>query len=407
MNRPNNLPLQGRSLMTIYDGFRCATATMAILVGVAAVSSASTNDRVYLLGDDPFEGASLGGSVTTTFDSAGQSGQNQLVDLTAVNSPTYVPITGRPDGGGGVGIEFDGSQSEYLRTDNLGFPEISFSSVGSGVGTINYTGIADRGFQFWVQPAAGVSDAQSLVMDTNQHGARITDSGVFSMRYAGVDYDSTVTATPGTWFHVMVVRPDTAANGARLYVNGVAAAAAPGGYDDDFSDLVVGSNTGGDSTTFTGGTEEFFSGIIDDLEMFVIGVSDPSDGEPPAPPVDFGAFDFATDNAFAEFSLSGVLGDLDNDSTFDVDDRDAFISGWMSTNEVNGLVIGDLNSYSLGDINFDGVTDIFDLAEFQSALRSSGLPVITAAELSAVPEPSSVILLAGLAGACWSSRRRR
>src|SRR5690606_2993176 len=116
------------------------------------------------------------------------------IDLTGVNSPTYRTITGRPDGVGGLGIEFVAAQQQYLRGPNLGDPAASVSSLGANVGgTLDYSTITNRGFQFWVKPTA--TNAQSLVMDTNQHGARINSSGRFSMRYAGVDYDSTLQVT--------------------------------------------------------------------------------------------------------------------------------------------------------------------------------------------------------------------
>ena len=175
------------------------------------------------------------------------AGQGQLVDLTAVNSPVYAAISGRPDGVGGRGIQFNAAQSQYLHGFNLGFPENSFSAAThttlSG-GTLDYLGIGNRGFQFWVRPTS--TAAQTMVMDTNQHGARISSSGKFSMRYDGLDFDSTLSVVPNTWYHVEVVRPNGAANGARMFVNGVAVAAAPGGYDDDWADLVVGANTAGD-----------------------------------------------------------------------------------------------------------------------------------------------------------------
>jgi hypothetical protein len=119
--------------MITMNGLRgSSTGVLAIAVGLFALfagADAATLDRHYRMGDDPAEGASAGGSVNVTFDSVGQPGQGQLVDLTAVNSPTYVNITGRPDGGGGLGIQFNAAQMEYLHGFNLGFPEESFSAA--------------------------------------------------------------------------------------------------------------------------------------------------------------------------------------------------------------------------------------------------------------------------------------
>jgi hypothetical protein len=375
--------------------FAVSVITAAAAALTISAASAATLDRDYKFGDEAGEGAVNGGPVTTTFDSAGQPGSGQLVDLTAVNSPTYVAITGRPDNVGGRGIQFNAAQMEYLHGFNLGFPEDSFSAAShhtpSG-GSLDYLGIGDRGLQFWVRPAS--TAVQTVVMDTNQHGVRINSNGRFSMRYAGVDYESTQSVMPETWYHVEVVRPAGAANGARMYINGVAVAAAPGGYNDDWADLTVGTNTAGDdqlSPGFTGGTEEFFSGIIDDLKIFVIGTSTS------ATPVDYGGFNLAVDNQFVASTVTGikgVAGDVNNDGTLNQADKDAFIAGWLDRRLVNGIQIGDMLSRGGGDLNLDGITDIHDLLVLQNALPAAGLSAITAAELSAaVPEPATALLL--------------
>ena len=173
--------------MNIWRGiFTRLVAALPVVFAMSAISIAATVDRDYRMGDDATEGAVNGGPVATTFDSAGVPGQGQLVDLTAVNTPTYVAISGRPDGVGGRGIQFDASQSEYLHGFNLGFPEDSFSAATHTTlagGTLDYLGISNRGFQFWVRPTS--TAVQTIVMDTNRHGARINSSGKFSMRYNG------------------------------------------------------------------------------------------------------------------------------------------------------------------------------------------------------------------------------
>jgi hypothetical protein len=390
---------------------RAACVAAALFAGSA---HGSTLDRQYRLGDNGDSPPASNGSVVgTSYDNAGALGSNQLHDLVGVGGPVYRTIAGRPDGVTGLGIEFSGS-GQYLRAARLGLPSTSASAVGGAFGgTLNYNGISNRGLQFWVQPQA--TRAQTLVMDTNQHGARISASGAYSMRYAGVDYDSAVAATPNVWRHVMVVRPDGAANGARMFVNGVAVAAAPGGYDGaDTSDLVVGANTDGDDGLsgglgFLGGTEEFFDGIIDDLDLFVIGRSTASAGPPPLPAVDFGPFSFAVDNAFAAFTLSGVAGDVTNDGVLDAADKTAFIAGWMSEKRVNGIRVGDLETLGKGDLNFDGVTDVFDLARMQQALAAAGVATIASGDLLgvAVPEPTCGWLAAAALASAAGRRRRR
>lgn len=377
-------------------------AAGVLLSAISAPSRAATLDRDYRLGDDAAEGAVTGGAVTTTFDGAGQLGQGQLVDLTAVNTPTYAAISGRPDGVGGRGIQFNAAQSEYLHGFSLGFPEDSFSAATHTTlngGNLDYLGIGNRGFQFWARPSA--TTAQTLVMDTNQHGVRINSNGRFSMRYAGLDYeDMTQIVSTNTWYHIEVVRPAGSAVGARMYVNGIAVAAAPGGYDDEWSDLVVGANTDGDDggnhteipapVGFTGGTTEFYSGIIDDLKMFVIGTSTSTS------PVNYGTFSLTVDNQFVASPITGikgVAGDVTNDGVLNQADKTAFIDGWMDRRLVNGFLVGDMFTRSHGDLNLDGITNIQDLLLMQNALSGAGLAAITAADLAVVPEPASVVLL--------------
>jgi Concanavalin A-like lectin/glucanases superfamily len=381
------------------NGFRgSSTRLLAIAVGLFALSAgatAATLDRHYRMGDDPSEGASAGGAVNITFDSVGQAGQGQLVDLTAVNTPTYAAITGRPDGGSGLGIQFNAAQQEYLHGFNLGFPEDSFSAATHHTptgGALDYLGISNRGLQFWVRPTS--TAVQTLVMDTNQHGVRINANGRFSMRYGGADYESTQAVTPNTWYHVEVVRPNFAANGSRMFINGVAVAAAPGGYADDWADLTVGTNTAGDdqpSPGFTGGTAEFFSGIVDELKLFVIGSSTS------ATPVNYGGFNLAADNDFVASpvtGIKGIAGDVTNDGALNQADKDAFIAGWLDRRIVGGFQIGDMASRAQGDLNLDGITDIHDLLIFQNALSGAGIGTITAADLQgAVPEPASLVLI--------------
>ena len=141
----------------------------------------------------------------------------------------------------------------------LGFPQSSRSSIEATVqnlnppaGPLDYRGIVDRSLQFWVRPDSA-SGTQSLVADTNQHGVRI-EAGNFSMRYAGMDYDSGVSVTPGQWQHIMLRSQNDLGI---LYVDGVAVSAVAGSYDvSDTADLVVGSNTAGGENDFffTGGT---------------------------------------------------------------------------------------------------------------------------------------------------------
>jgi hypothetical protein len=180
----------------------------------------------------------------------------------------------------------------------------------------------------------------------------------------------------------------------------------------DTADLVVGSNTGGTVSSFTGGTSEFFSGVIDDLKLFVIGQA-PLCGAPNCipdrPAANWGPFNFATDNDYADFKLTGVPGDLNHSGALTQADKDAFIAGWMDRKMLNGVQIGDLSTFEAGDINFDGITNIFDLVVMQDALSGAGMGGITEADLfgATVPEPTSLLLLMSTFVAASFARRSR
>jgi hypothetical protein len=386
-----------------------AAATLCPLTGTFA----SQLDKEFRMGDDPQEATLNGGAITNggtvnvgTRDSQGVAGQGQLEHLQQFNTPTYRSITGRPDGVGGFGIEFNGAQSEYMRADSLNNPANSTAHIHPSA-TLNYNGINDRGLQFWVRPTS--TAVQSVVMDSNQHGVRI-EGGVFSMTYNNTEYPSNVTVVPNTWYHVEVVRP-TLALGSRMYVDGVAVAVASGNYNlTDTADLVVGSNTGGTVSSFTGGTMEFFSGIVDDLKLFVVGqapLCTAPNCVPDRPAANYGAFNFATDNDFAAFTLSGVAGDLDHNGSLTQADKDDFIDGWMNRKELDGVQIGDLSTFEQGDLNFDGITNIFDLAIMQSALPGAGLSPITSNDLLGVPEPAAAALILWALAAMSLQRRQR
>ena len=385
-------------------------------------------DRNYQFGDDSAEGASQNGPVGANFtnnagqpftaDSAGADTTDftDFQDLRVFGNPLYRDVSSRPGITSGLGIEFDGN-GDYLRGANLNLPETSQAAIGydddpgttpiNEPGTLNYNGINNRFLQFWVNPdAASQNQAQTLVMDSNQHGVRI-ENGRWSMRYSGIDYDSGVSVPFGQWSHVMLARPagSTGADGgSRLYVNGVAVSAASGGYDGGATEeLVIGSNTSRDSDNeFDGGTGEYFDGLMDNLNMWVVGDNSSDVGPPPG--MDFGEFDFLSDNEFAADIYSFDLLDFNQDGTpANSGDVDAFVSGWRSTQSVNGVRIGDLNSLANGDANLDGTVDLLDWAIVNAASPAAGSAIASA--LSGVPEPNTLVLF--VLGAMLTFGRRR
>lgn len=400
---------------------RAATFSCCLLAAGSAMADA-TDDRLYLFGEGGGEGGSAGANVGSgnsfgnTFDNTGPSGA--FADLEPMGSPQYINVkaTGpnlavvRPGATGGteLGILFDGS-NDYLSGFNLNRPSESVSSTEfMPPGPLDYAGINDRGFQLWVYPdAAGSGSEQDIVMDTNQHGLSITADGTptWQMTYAGAATDSGIAVDFNQWTHVMVARPPGTGNTSFLYINGEAVASRSAGYSSSDDLLVVGSNSGD-----TPGTANFFRGVLDSLNMFVIGRS--TNG------MDWGDFEFAIDNEFAAQNLNGVAGDISGaggspDGVLNSTDVAAFVAGWESENLVDGVAIGDLNSYGNGDLNFDGTTDLEDVFLMHQALAALPLGSELSAQLAAgiraasVPEPATAALLTVSLAASLTYRRSR
>ena len=270
---------------------------IALLLACAwlQVAVAGTKDRDYLFGEDSGENGVAGSpagvlfqGALVTFDSAGMLNNNELHDLTVNGNPFYANVSSRPNYSGGVGVALDGD-GDFFVAANLNSPETSIASVNYDdcavlpclPGPLNYVGIVDRYLQLWVQPnSASQSQTQSVVMDSNQHGVRIVD-GRWSMRYAGRDFASAESVAFDGWSHLMVARPNGAANGAVMYVDGIAVMAAPGAYVGAATEeLVVGSTTSRDGDgNFTGGTGEYFHGLLDNLSLSVVGDNTAAGGQ--------------------------------------------------------------------------------------------------------------------------------
>ena len=426
ISRGGNLMKRSRYLSLLVAGL------LVTLVGSTAQADV-TLDRNYLFGDNTgisaqnenaTAGARIGnGAGGVTFDTVSVT-NNPTADSDAQNlsptgtpGPNYVSVTTgtfartsadgdpTPPASGDLGAEFSGS-GEYLRGARLGAPSTAAGTIGYGEVELgspwnpnDYTGIVNRGFQLWVYPTSSAA-AQTVVMDTNQHGVRISADGNWSMRYNNSDVDSAAAIATNQWSHVMVVRQTT---GSRLYVDGVAVAAAGGNYGDDNASLVLGSNTEFDvDGNFVGGTEEYFSGVLDNLEMFVTGTSTGAN------PEDFGTFDLATDNQYVAGVVGGLPdGDVDMDGSLNQEaDVDAFVAGWLNENLVNNIRVGDLNSRGAGDLNYDGITDLSDAFLLHEALAAQGGGLDFSALTAAVPEPSTLLLLslAVVIGLLWRRR---
>jgi hypothetical protein len=391
-----------------------AAAAVALTAGLLASKADAQTipppfvDRNYRMGDgDP--GAANGGNVNITFDDAGMLNMNQLIDLTATTKaggqPKYITITGRPDGVGGLGINLNPlpTDRQYLRTapdEALNFPEKSPSSTQGTLpgGTLDYSFITDRGFQLWTRPSA--IDDGHIVMDTNNHGVLIHNTGRFAMRYRNVDYAGVTPVVNNTWYHLMVVRPFGPDSGSILYVNGVAEAAAVGAYqgedvpndeiapiNQDNSPLIIGSNTS--ESPFTLASTSYYSGIVDDLEMFVMGLNNTSDR---------GEFKFDRDNKYAAFFKPTHVADLTGDNAITMADVTVFANNWLKEKVLTwtqggvprSLAVGDLQSRMMGDFNYDGRVNLTDWAILNTANPAMGAAAMSL--IRGVPEPATLPL---------------
>ncbi len=412
------LPLARLVAMTRRCQLKPAIAALATLSLFAASPHASALglERDYELGDNTFEqavantlvGSQFSGTADEglTFDSDGSLAAGTAIDLErglfeANNNASYISVSDRPGAGSTLGVRFDGN-GDYLFTDRLGLPETSITATLANPPR-DYQGITNRGLQFWAKPgAAGQGSLQSLVLDTNQHGVLISPQNTWVMRYGGTDVDSGVAVDFDSWAHLMLVRPAGSAVGAQLYLNGVAIAARAGGYNGgDDSPLVLGANTGANP-----GTTDFYTGVLDDLTLFVFGQSTTG--------TNYGAFDYANDNAYALANLTGVAGDVTQAGGLTIDDLHAFVAGWNSENLVNGIRIGDRASLMKGDLNFDGITDLKDAILMDLALTDAGLSGALAfgadgapfVLMATVPEPATWGIAAVAVGLLLGGHKR-
>jgi hypothetical protein len=432
------------------------TPLCALLAAALTVSDARAGrvvDRLYRMGDDSREKAVVGNRLNNktpdapfqryeTIDGAGTLGGQQIVNMrtsstaqtASVGVPTYMSVTDRPDlstGQSSIALQFVGTNREHLFTLNaLGTPSESISSTAGG-GTLDYSNLLDRGFQFWTKPTAvpapqpasaggGFADAH-IVMDTNNHGAILNIDGKFTMRYSNTDYvgvGAMAQAVANQWYHVMVVRPSVPigfGNTSVMYVNGVAVSAAVGDYqreppppppnpdnDPDSARLTIGANSEVAAQSAENVTKNYFSGIVDDLEMFVMGLNGSTHGL--GGTGDFGLFDFASDNAYAaRFKPGNPLDLAGNDNQITIADVTAFAVNWQYRKVINGVQVGDLETVARGDFNYDGIVDLSDwerINDVNPAMAAAAMSLIQGA-----PEPSTLGLSTAVALAAAGARR--
>jgi hypothetical protein len=157
---------------------------------------------------------------------------------------------------------------------------------------------------------------------------------------------------------------------------------------NDSSPLVIGASTARDVF----GTNFHFSGIVDDLEMFVMGINHTRD---------FGEFVFQNDNDYAAFFKPDTQGDLTGDNMVTLADAQEFASNWLFENRLvwtnaggnqQSLVVGDLASRDRGDFNYDGRVNLADWAILQNQSPAAAAAAMRIIQ-GVVPEPTSALLV--------------
>jgi hypothetical protein len=337
----------------------------------------------------------------------GATGKPKYIDV-SVTSPNLAQVRpGAPSGNRGV--LFDGVD-DYLNGLRFNNPNTAPGTIQyTPPGPNNYNGVFTRGFQLWVYPQTATAN-EWIVRDTQQHGFGINNQQEWQLSYNNNTVDSNTPVTFNQWSHVMVAMPGTLPAREVLYVNGVAIAARQSNYTTsdaaNLFSLVVGADTG--DTGPTVGDSDRFKGVVDELEMFAWGSTyDPNTNTV----TNLGQFNYATDNAYAAGVLTGVAGDVNQSGSVTQQDVDDFVANWLFQKLVNNVAVGDRTTILKGDLNFDGITNLSDMALLRAAIAGSGSGAsfdLTALNNLGVPEPATWLLgTISLAGFIATFRRNR
>ncbi|MBN1853137.1 MAG: hypothetical protein JW829_10455 [Pirellulales bacterium] len=176
------------------------SSALGIILLCASVSFANvTIERDYRLGDAPEEGAYEGGMPLLIWDSAGTDPAEADRQHLDAFGGTYVNVSDRPGAASGsLGIEFNAGSSESLQTSiSMNAPsdmwdDTIFFPAGQEF-PHNYENIYAHGMQLWAKPDItylGQAVRQNLIMDTEQHGFFITNTGTWGLQYDNASNDS-------------------------------------------------------------------------------------------------------------------------------------------------------------------------------------------------------------------------
>jgi hypothetical protein len=106
-----------------------------------------------------------------------------------------------------------------------------------------------------------------------------------------------------------------------------------------------------------------------------------------------------------DVNLDGVVRG-DGTGTADVDDLTAFVGGWLAVHPA-----ANIDSWKLGDLNQDAVTDLHDFRMLRNAHPAAVAlaPALGVAHSAAIPEPATWLLLVISGLVAWGlvDNRRR
>ncbi len=228
--------------------------------------------------------------------------------------------------------------------------------------------------QGWIMPSSdGEGFPQTVwALGSDNGGVGITEDGFWQLNSGGSAGSrvSDVAVEFDEWNHLAVLR---GGNNGTLYLNGEVIARNDGFW-----------NAPGEFYLGVGPTEEDpFQGAIDDFT--ISGFQD-------------GSFDPVIDIMFLDpSSLTGILGDVDQDGLVGQTDYDAW-SNNVGFN--NGLGVGDVGTLFRGDVDQNGIVNFFDFQIIRTEAVAAGNAI-------AIPEPASHWLLMSASLGLLLLRRNR
>jgi len=434
---------------------RCSSRNAGRIVAVALLflvtapaMAAKTIDRMYNFNGNTFDSEFQGASDT----------QNLAQNSPALR-PSYVNIgpsgLGRPGAtSGAIGAQFDGV-NDVVWGDPLNRPDETVGPSFTGIGPIlfgfpfNYDGITARGLQMWVYPDASAigteaspKTRQGIVFDTiAAGGVSITADGKWTQVNDSIVTDGIIEATVPVvgdqWYQVMQqIYPSSAPGAPKLasgfqsealftsvvYVDGVAVSAnngfpTPGELDNGgrVGVLAVGAEEVS-GNGFDPSFDNYFQGTVDNLELYVFGDNSTVPTFPSGQ--DYGTFNLFSDNNWIAGQIAAIpggvlnMGDINRDGSVDSGDVAALVNNWGKEKRLKGsdveLNVGDWETWGWGDLNTDGLVDLDDAILLNNSLLSAGQGALNFDLLTAVPEPTSLVLgLLGWTALCVTRGRQR